>query len=86
MLVFPKAHVLVPSFSLFISMIYCKLSKIQPFPLCYQSSDIDELNEAINNDLKQLDIWLQGCKLSLNVAKTNSMLVANKQKHNILKS
>ena len=23
---------------------------------CYQSSDIDELNEAINNDLKQLDI------------------------------
>ena len=54
--------------------------------LCYQSSDIDELNEAINNDLKQLEIWLQGNKLSLNVAKTNSMLVATKQKHNILKS
>ena len=54
--------------------------------LCYQSSDIDELNEAINNDLKQLDIWLQGNKLSLNVAKTNSMLVATKQKHNILNS
>ena len=43
--------------------------------LCYQSSDIDELNEAINKDLKQLDI-----------AKTNSMLVATKQKHNIHKS
>ena len=54
--------------------------------LCYQSSDIDQLNEAINNDLKQLDIWLQGNKLSLNVAKTNSMLVATKQKHNILNS
>ena len=54
--------------------------------LCYQSSDIDELNEAINNNLKQLDIWLQGNKLSLNVAKTNSMLVATKQKHNILNS
>ena len=54
--------------------------------LCYQSSDINELNEAINNDLKQLDIWLQGNKLSLNVAKTNSMLVSTKQKHNILKS
>ena len=54
--------------------------------LCYQSSDIDELNEAINNDLKQLDIWLQGNKLSLNVAKNNSMLIATKQKHNILKS
>ena len=54
--------------------------------LCYQSSDIDELNEAINNDLKQLDIWLQGNKLSLNVANTNSMLVSTKQKHNILRS
>ena len=54
--------------------------------LCYQSSDINELNEVINNDLKQLDIWLQGNKLSLNVAKTKSMLVATKQKHNILKS
>ena len=54
--------------------------------LCYQSSDINELNEAINIDLKQLDIWLQGNKLSLNVAKTNSMLVSTKQQHNILKS
>ena len=54
--------------------------------LCYQSSDICVLNEAINNDLKQLDTWLQGYKLSLNVAKTNAMLVSTKQKHNILKS
>ena len=54
--------------------------------LCYQSSDINVLNEAINNDLKQLDTWLQGNKLSLNVAKTSSMLVSTKQKHNILKS
>ena len=54
--------------------------------LCYQSSDMNVLNEAINNDLKQLDTWLQGNKLSLNVAKTNSMLVSTKQKHNILKS
>ena len=45
--------------------------------LCYQSSDINVLNEAINNDLKQLDTWLQGNKLSSNVAKTNSTLVAN---------
>ena len=53
--------------------------------LCYQSSDINQLNEAINYDLKQLDSWLQGNKLSLNVAKTNPMLVSTKQKHNILK-
>ena len=54
--------------------------------LCYQSLDINVLNEAINNDLKQLDTWLQGNKLSLNFAKTNAMLVSTKQKHNILKS
>ena len=54
--------------------------------LCYQSSDINLLNEAINNDLKQLETWLQDNKLSLNVAKTNSKLVSTKQKHNILKS
>ena len=54
--------------------------------LCYQSSDITWLNEAINSDLKQLDTWLQGNKLSLNVAKTHSMLVSTKPRHNILKS
>ena len=52
--------------------------------LCFQSSDISVLNEAISNDLKQLDTWLQGNKLSLNVAKTNSMLVPTKQ--NIISS
>ena len=46
--------------------------------LCYQSSDITQLNEAINGDLKQLDTWLQGNKLSLNVAKAYSMLVSTK--------
>ena len=46
--------------------------------LCYQSLDITQLNEAINSDLKQLDTWLQGNKLSLNVAKTHSMLVSTK--------
>ena len=45
-----------------------------------------QLNEAINNDLRQLDTWLQGHKLSLNIDKTNSMFLCTKQKHNILKS
>ena len=53
--------------------------------LCYQSHDLTRLNEAINSDLRKLDTWLQGNKLSLNVAKTHSMLVSTKQKHNILK-
>ena len=54
--------------------------------LRYQSSDINVLNEAINNDLRQPVTWFQSNKLSLNVAKTHSMLISTKQKHNILKS
>ena len=54
--------------------------------LCYQSHDLTRLNKAINSDLKKLDTWLQGNTLSLNVAKTHSMLISTKQKHNSLKS
>ena len=54
--------------------------------LCYQSHDLTQLNKAINSDLKKLDTWLQGNKLSLNVAKTHSMLISTKQKQNSLKS
>ena len=51
-----------------------------------QSHDFTQLNEAINSDLRKLEAWLHGNKLSLNVAKTHSMLISTKQKHNILKS
>ena len=54
--------------------------------LCHQSHDLTQLNEAINSDLSKLETWLQGNKLSLNVAKTHSMLISTKQKHNSLKS
>ena len=54
--------------------------------LCYQSHDLTRLNEAINSDLRKLGTWLQGNKLSLNVAKSHSMPISTKQKHNILKS
>ena len=36
--------------------------------LSYQSSDVTQLREAINNDLKET--WQQGNKLALNVEKT----------------
>ena len=54
--------------------------------LCYQSRHLTRLNEAINSDLKKLESWLQSNKLSLNVAKTHSMLISIKQKQNSLKS
>ena len=37
--------------------------------LCYQTSEIKTFNEAINDDLTQLETWLKGNKLSLYVAK-----------------
>ena len=53
--------------------------------LCYQSKDLSNLNETINSDLDKLDKWLKGNKLSLNVTKTNSMLITTKNKHRILR-
>ena len=53
--------------------------------LCYQSHDMTRLNEAINSDLRKLDSWLQGNKLSLNFATTHSMLISTKHKNCILK-
>ena len=38
--------------------------------LCHQSHDLTLLNEAIDSDLRKLETWMQGSKLSLNVAKT----------------
>ena len=52
--------------------------------LCYQSHDLTRLNEIINGDLKKLDTWLQGNKLSLNAAKSRSLLIPSRQRHNIL--
>ena len=43
--------------------------------LCFKSKDLSRLNEALNGDLSLLDAWLISNKLSLNVAKTQSMLV-----------
>ena len=54
--------------------------------LCHQSHDLTQLNEAINSDLKKLETWLNGNKLSLNVAKTHSMLMSTKQKGSSLRS
>ena len=54
--------------------------------LCHRSHDLPQLNEAINSDLKKLETWLNGNKLSLNVAKTHSMLISTKQKGSSLRS
>ena len=48
--------------------------------LCFKSKDLSRLNEALNEDLSSLDVWLISNELSLNAAKTQSMLVSTKLK------
>ena len=43
-----------------------------------QSDNIPNINEALNKDLEALDASLKGNKMSLNVAKTQSMTIAAK--------
>ena len=52
--------------------------------LCFEPKDLSQLNEIITEDLSHLDTWLIRNKLSLNVAKTQSMLVSTKAKMNAL--
>ena len=52
--------------------------------LSYQTSDRNNLNNAINNDVMEFDTWLKGSKLSLNI--THCLLVATEQKHSYLKN
>ena len=51
---------------------------------CLKSKDIFQLNRAMNRDLEDLDSWLNGNKLLLNVVKTQSMLIATKPRHKAL--
>lgn len=44
----------------------------------------NQLNEAINEDLGKLDMWLKGNKLSSNIAKTQSMLITTKHRKKYL--
>ena len=46
----------------------------------HSSKDIMQLNMALNEELRRLDRWFQGNDISLNVAKTRSMLITTKQK------
>ena len=50
--------------------------------LCFRSKDLKVLNRALNEDLQRIAFWLQGNKLSLNVVKTKSLLIASNKKQN----
>ena len=52
--------------------------------LSYKSKALTQLNEAMNHDLMSLESWLHGNKISLNVAKTYTMLICSKSKQRAL--
>ena len=54
--------------------------------LYHMSNDVSKLESAFNEDLELLDNWLKGNKLSLNVAKTKSMLICTESRRKILNS
>ena len=49
----------------------------------HSSNDTMQLNTALKEELQRLDRWLKRNKLSLNVAKTRSMLMTTKQRRSI---
>ena len=46
----------------------------------YADESVSEINQAVNADLEALKGWLEGNKLSLNVAKTDTMIIGSNGK------
>ena len=78
----PQGSCLGPLLSLvYINDLPCivKNSKVSMYAddtsMYHSSKDIVQLNTALNEELRRLDMWLQGNKLSLSVVKTRSILI-----------
>ena len=52
--------------------------------LTYASSSPDELSHTINNDLKNVHVWLNANRLSLNTTKTKCMFLGTRHKLGLL--
>ena len=50
----------------------------------FAHQDMDEVSDALNQDLSKVYKWLCANKLSLHVGKTNTLLICNHQKRNFL--
>ena len=48
--------------------------------ISYSSDSVTNINDSVNEDLDHLKNWLEGNKLSLNVAKTQSMLIGSRSR------
>ena len=47
----------------------------------YTSESLDEIQYVINSELKNLNSWLIANRLSLNIAKTEFMIIGSRQKN-----
>ena len=48
--------------------------------ISYSSSSLADIDQSLNSELNDLKLWLQGNKLSLNVLKTQAMVVGSQPK------
>ena len=48
--------------------------------ISFRSKSISELQQQINDDLAKINAWLKTNKLSLNIAKTEYMIIGSRQK------
>ena len=53
--------------------------------LALQSENISQLTAELNDDLRNLHLWLKGNKLSLNVAKTQLLLISARHRQAVMK-
>ena len=49
----------------------------------YASDSLDEIQNVINSELKNLNSWLIANRLSLNITKTEFMIIGSRQRMNI---
>ena len=52
----------------------------------YESTDLEELEKTVNEELKKLSLWLNINRLALNVAKTNFVIFRSSMKNRIITS
>ena len=48
--------------------------------ITFAGSDVDEINNCINLDLERIRVWLAANKLTLNMTKTEFLLIGSKQR------